>query len=120
MGLVYTNAVLVNVKDEARTFSDSFLVDTGATDTIVPSNELEQIGIERRRKRSYELADGTVVSYDVGVALVRFEDEETAIDVVFGKNGVEPLLGVTALQSTGFIVDPANHTLRKMSAIPLK
>jgi hypothetical protein len=32
----------------------------------------------------------------------------------------EPLLGVTALESVGITVDPANRTLKRLPAIPLK
>jgi len=40
--------------------------------------------------------------------------------VVFGEPGSEPLLGVTALESVGIVVDPANKTLRRLPAISLK
>ena len=41
------------------------------TDSIIPSDELEKMGITREGKRSYELADGSIVNYDVGYAFVR-------------------------------------------------
>jgi len=118
VGLVYSNVEVANFKND-DSFSMSFLVDTGSTDTVIPSDKLEQIGIERKRKRDYELADGTIVSYDVGAAWVRLEGEEVSANVVFGAKGTEPLLGVTVLQSAGFVVDPVNHVLKKI-AIPLK
>jgi hypothetical protein len=34
--------------------------------------------------------------------------------------GSEPLLGVTALESVGIMVDPVNKTLNRLPAIPLK
>jgi hypothetical protein len=33
---------------------------------------------------------------------------------------MEPILGVTALESVGIVVDPANKTLKRLPAIPLK
>ncbi|MBI5014696.1 MAG: hypothetical protein HZB55_04300 [Deltaproteobacteria bacterium] len=33
---------------------------------------------------------------------------------------IEPLLGVTALESVGIVVDPANKTLKRLLAVPLK
>ena len=45
---------------------------------------------------------------------------ETVSKVVFGANGVEPILGVTALESTGIGADPVSRTLRRMTAKPLK
>jgi len=46
--------------------------------------------------------------------------EITAGRVIFGPDNVEPLLGVTALDSAGITVDPATQTLRRLPAIPLK
>jgi hypothetical protein len=37
-----------------------------------------------------------------------------------GPDDCEPLLGVTALESTGIVVDPANKQLKRLPAIPLK
>ncbi len=44
----------------------------------------------------------------------------TAGRVIFGPDDVEPILGVTALESVGITVDPANRTLKRLPAIPLK
>jgi len=46
--------------------------------------------------------------------------EITAGRVIFGPDDVEPLLGVTALESVGITVDPVTQTLRRLPAIPLK
>ena len=46
--------------------------------------------------------------------------EITAGRVIFGPDDVEPVLGVTALESVGIRVDPANRTLKHLPAIPLK
>jgi hypothetical protein len=46
--------------------------------------------------------------------------EITAGRVVFGPDDAEPLLGVTALESVGIVVDPASRTLKRLPAIPLK
>jgi predicted aspartyl protease len=46
--------------------------------------------------------------------------EITAGRVIFAPAGAEPILGVAALQSVGITVDPANKTLKRLPAIPLK
>ena len=120
MGFVYAKTEVTNITGSDVTYTMPFLVDTGATDTLIPSDELERLGVTREGKRSYELADGTIVSYDVGYAFLRVNGEKVVANVVFGKEGSEPLLGVTVLESAGFIVDPINQVLRKAAAIPLK
>jgi hypothetical protein len=46
--------------------------------------------------------------------------EVTAGRIIFGPDDVEPLLGVTALESVGITIDPKNRTLQRLPAIPLK
>ena len=67
-----------------------------------------------------ELADGSVREYPFGLVRIEFMGETTAGRVVFGQPGTQPLLGVTALESVGIMVDTANKTLKRLPAIPLK
>ena len=120
MGFVYDSIEVANITGGNEKYSAPFLVDTGSTDTVIPSRELERLGINREGKRDYELADGKIVSYDVGFAVISIKGEKVAANVVFGDDNCEPLLGVTALESAGFIVDPENRVLRRLEAIPLK
>ena len=120
MGLVYAVADVTHIMGGEEKYSMPFLVDTGATDTIIPSKELERLGIKRESKRNYELADGRIATYDVGYALLCINGEKVVANVVFGEEKSEPLLGVTALDSAGFIVDPIRQILKKTAAIPLK
>jgi clan AA aspartic protease len=101
-------------------YEDLFLVDTGAIDSMAPADQLDKIGVKRVGKMSYELADGTVKEYPFGLVQIEFLGETTAGRVIFGESGCEPLLGVTALESVGIVVDPANRTLRRLPALPLK
>ena len=120
MGLTRVTTKLTNVAQPERSYEAIFLVDTGATDTVAPADELEKIGVVREGKTSYELADGTVREYPYGLVRIEFLGETTAGRVVFGEPGSEPLLGVTALESVGIMVDPVKKTLRRLPAIPLK
>lgn len=120
MGLTKVTTKLTNVTDPQRSFEGLFLVDTGATDSMAPRDELEKLGILPKGKMSYELADGTVKEFPFGIAQIEFMGETTAGRIIFGECGSEPLLGVTALESVGIMVDPANKTLKRLPAIPLK
>lgn len=120
MGLTRIAVTLKSVGTSKRSYRADFLVDTGATDSMVPASELRSIGVQAVGKRDYELADGTTQNYEFGLAKISFLNEITAGRVIFGPDGVEPILGVTALESVGITVDPANQTLRRLPAIPLK
>jgi clan AA aspartic protease len=119
IGLSYVT-VSLKVPGQQESYRANFLVDTGATDTFAPSAELRKIGIKPIGKMSYELADGSLEEYEFGLAEISFMGEITAGRVIFGPDNVEPLLGVTALESVGIIVDPTNRTLKRLPAIPLK
>ena len=104
----------------AGSYEADFLVDTGATDCRAPASKLRQIEVQPVGKMVYELADGTKHEYAFGLVEIRFMGEITAGRVIFGPDDVEPILGVTALESVGITVDPANRALKRLPAIPLK
>lgn len=120
MGLTKVTTKLTNLMAPERSFEEIFLVDTGAIDSMAPADELERIGIVKEGKMSYELVDGTVKESPYGLVRIEFMGEITAGRVIFGEPGTEPLLGVTALESVGIMVDPASKTLKRLPAIPLK
>jgi clan AA aspartic protease len=120
MGLTKVTAKIISLERNAGEFEALFLVDTGATDSLVPENELRSIGVQPRGQTAYELADGSVMEYAFGLARIEFMGEVTAGRVIFGPADAEPILGVTALESVGILVDPANKTLTRLPAIPLK
>ena len=57
---------------------------------------------------------------DIRLAQIEFMGEITAGRVILGPNDVEPILGITALESVGITIDPASRTLKRLPAIPLK
>lgn len=119
MGLTHVPVTLTALDGHGR-FCAEFLVDTGATDCLVSAAELRKIAVRPIGKMSYELADGTVREYPFGLVQVELMGEVTAGRVIFGPEDAEPLLGVTALESVGITVDPANQRLKRLPAIPLK
>lgn len=97
-----------------------FLVDTEATDCMAPARELRKIGVEPRGRRTYELASGQTVEYEVGFVEVEFLGDTVPGRVIFGPDDCEPILGVTALELSGITVDPVTQTLKRLPALLLK
>ena len=120
MGVIRVAVTVRNPADRTRSWEGSFLVDTGAIDSLVPRPQLEAIGIEPVSQRVYELADGTEVKKDIAGARLEFMGEWTAGLVIFGDAEAEPQLGVTALASAGIEVDPQQQRLKKLPAVRLK
>jgi hypothetical protein len=57
----------------------------------------------------YELADGTRHEYPFGLVQIEIMDEVTAGRVIFGPDGVEPLVGIATLESAGLTIDPTTQ-----------
>jgi clan AA aspartic protease len=119
MGLTYV-IVALKAAGGRKKYQANFLVDTGATDTFAPAAELRKIGVKPVGKMAYELANGSLQEYSFGLVEISFMGEITAGRVIFGPDDAEPLLGVTALESVGIVIDPANRALKRLPAIPLK
>jgi clan AA aspartic protease len=120
MGLTHVTVRLRAFPPQDGGYEASFLVDTGATDCMAPASELRKIGVLSVGRKKYELANGKVEEFDFGLVEITIMGEVTAGRVIFGPDEVEPLLGVTALESVGLSLDPATQTLRRLPAIPLK
>jgi clan AA aspartic protease len=120
MGLTKVTTRITPFGEGEKSYEALFLVDTGATNSTVPAPELERIGLRREGEMVYELANGEVREYGYGLARIEFMGEITAGRIIFGEPDCDPLLGVTALESVGIMVDPANKTLKRLPAIPLK
>ncbi|MDE2997495.1 MAG: clan AA aspartic protease [Gemmatimonadota bacterium] len=119
MGATYVDVTIRNPADPERSWTGKFLVDTGAFDSLVPRARLEALGLTSRGRREYVLADGKPISMDITIAELEFEGEVVGGTVVYGDEGAEPLLGVTALESGGFEVDPRNEQLKRLPAVLL-
>ena len=120
MGAVNANVVISNPADRDRSWEGVFLVDTGATDSLVPRQHLEAIGLKPEAQRTYLLADGNEVEMDIAVARIELMGEIVGGTVLFGAPDTEPLPGITALESLGVEVDPLNHRLKKLPTVRLK
>ena len=119
MGLTHVAVRLFNSNSQ-DVYEADFLVDTGTMDTMAPASKLKKIGMQPVGKDIYELANGEIVEFEHGNAELTFIGEVVPVRIIFGPDNSEPLLGVVALETAGFVVDPKNQTLIKLRARPLK
>jgi len=119
MGLTHVPVTVSNLTTH-ESFTGDFLIDTGASESMVPADELKRIGVEPNGRRVYQLANGRPQEFEVGEARISFWDESLLTRVIFGPDGSEPILGVIELERAGFMVDPKSQTLTRMQVFPLK
>ncbi len=120
MGATHVTVTVRSIADPEKTWEGLFLVDTGATDCLVYRKHLEAIGLKPRGKRTYVLADGTELVMDVTSAEVEFMGDFAAATIIMSDDDVEPILGVTPLESVGIEVDPVSQRLKRLPAVRLK
>ena len=110
MGEVRVTIEVGDAKEE-RFESLAVLVDTGATYTQVPGSLLRRLGISVRWEADVRLADGSIVTDQIGQAAIRLADKTFFTPVTFGREGEPNLLGVVALETALLAVDPVEQRL---------
>ncbi len=120
MGMTHVTVTVRNTAEPERTWEGLFLVDTGAVDCLIPGKHLREIGLAPKAKRTYELADGSETKMDITTAEIEFMGEIVGSTIIFGPDDVEPILGVTALESVGIEVDPRTQRLKRLPSVRLK
>lgn len=113
MGVTDIKMKVKNPREPKRGYEGNFLVDSGATYTVVPGAILRRLGITPQREEQFSLADGTTIKRKVGSALYEFQGIEAAAPVLFGEKDDNALLGVFTLEALGLTLDPLQRTLHR-------
>lgn len=115
VGLTHLTARIANPTDLQRYRDVEFMVDSGASYTVVPKKILEELGIKPHSKRTFRLANGDKVERQMGTANVIYKKRRGAATVIFGEKGDFSLLGVTALEALRLAFDPLRQTLKPIA-----
>ena len=114
MGITNVKAIVGNPADPVRRCEVKFLVDSGATYSLVPAEILQSLGIEPHSVREFILGNGEIVQRKMGTALFEYRGERGDSLVMFGEPGDSPLIGVTTLEGFGFVLDPFRRELKPL------
>ncbi len=117
MGITYVNLYVANVARPKTAERVRFLVDSGATISVVPAAILRKLKIRPIDEEEFRLANGDVITRKKGGALFRYNGRVGVADVVFGEEGDATLLGAYTLESLGLALDPIKRELREIPMI---
>ena len=110
MGATFVTIELGDVRRE-RFESIEVMVDTGSTYSQVPGELLYGLGINPEWEAQVRLADGRIITDQIGQASIRLEGKTFVTPVTFGKEGEPSLLGLAALETAMLAVDPVDQRL---------
>lgn len=96
------------------------LVDTGASDTVIPRPVLERLGVAVQGSWPFTLADDRVVEYDIGQASIRINDTVRIVLVVFGEPQGPALLGASSLEVFHLAVDTVHQRLTPVTGLLMR
>jgi len=124
MGLVYADIELINTEDialarrniigedEIKRMRVNMLVDTGAYMMAVNETIQEQLQLPFKERRKAQLANGSVVEYDVvGPIEVRFKNRTATCNAFVLPGDGEPLLGAIPMEEMDVLVHPQRQEL---------
>lgn len=113
MGMTEVRLKIKNPRNPSKVFEGKFLVDSGATYTVVPEQFLRKLGIKPTGKEEFSLVDGRSISRKIGSALYEYEGIERAAPIIFGEKDDTLLLGTFTLEALGLTLDPFKRKLYK-------
>jgi clan AA aspartic protease len=124
MGLVYAEIELINAddlalvrkhlmdKDEVKQIRINMLVDSGAYMMAINEAIQEVLQLPFREKKKAQLADGSVIEYDVvGPIDVRFKNRTSVCNAVILKGNNEPLFGAIPMEEMDVMIHPLTNQL---------
>ena len=111
MGLVYTKGVVSS--NGGKEFDVEFLVDSGATYSLIRKDIWKAMKLRPKREFEFRLADGTKIRRKVSECYIRFPFGDGHTPVILGESGDDiNLLGAVTLEILGFVLDPLKREIR--------
>jgi clan AA aspartic protease len=112
MGVVFVEGTVTGPAGQEATLD--FLVDSGATYTLLPYPTWQSIGLAPKRSVRCALADGTVIERQVSECHIALPQGDGHTPVILGEAGDEALLGTVTLEMLGLVLNPFSRMLQPM------
>jgi aspartyl protease family protein len=119
MGMFEVTVELANMAAPERSREVSLVVDTGATLSWIPRAVLEKLGVAPLSRLPFTLPDGRTLERDVTSVMLAINGRKAPVPVAFGDPGEEAVLGATALEIMGLVVDPVAQKLLRRNLLAL-
>ena len=84
--------------------------------SVIPRAILSQLGIRPSSRRRFK-GFGGIIERETGTITIKYQDDSAGVTAIFGDEDFPPVLGVTALESLGYQVDPSTGGLNRLEEI---
>ena len=124
MGLVYAEVKLTSIEDlvlakrhiigeeEIKSINLNMLVDSGAYMMAINETIQEQLNLPLVEKRKAQMANSSVVEYDVvGPIQVKFKNRTAVCNAFVLPGDSEPLLGAISMEEMDVLIHPQRQEL---------
>lgn len=112
MGITYIEGIATG--PTGKQVSVRFLVDSGATYTLLEEAAWKKMELKPKRSLTFTLADGTTVEREVSECHLSLPQGEGHTPVILGQPGDESLLGAVTLEELGLVLNPFQRKLQPM------
>lgn len=112
MGITYVDGTVTGPTGQQAVVR--FLVDSGATYTLLPHQTWQALGLQPKRSQTFTLADGTTIQRDISECHIALPQGDGHSPVILGEPNDEALLGAVTLEILGLVLNPFNRTLQPM------
>ena len=113
MGVFHVDCTVENIASREKLARiEQLLVETGSEFTWLPKDILAKIGVDvQKRDGQFVMANGGVITRDIGYAILKVDGFETVDEIVFARDGDLNLLGSRTLEGFGAVVDARGKKL---------
>jgi predicted aspartyl protease len=111
MGLTTVELTLSKIGSKRKKITDQFLVDSGASLTVLPKAMWQTLKLRPVDSVTIRLADGRVEQRQIGFAMATFGNKTVPTQVILGEADDSKLIGVLTLEEMGLVLNPLKRTL---------
>jgi len=115
MGILFVEGAVTGITGKQESLR--FLLDSGATYTLLPNDTWRSIGLVAKRAVRFSLADGALTERQVSECHITIPQGEGHTPVILGERGDEPLLGTITLENLCLVLNPFSRTLQPMRTL---
>jgi predicted aspartyl protease len=108
MGITEVTVEVSNPRDQTHWQKLDLIADTGAIFSVIPRSTLDQLGISPYTEETFH---GSEIRRPLGDVFIRIDGKARKVPTIFGEPTDTPLLGVTALEILGYVIDPRTRKL---------